>query len=257
MRACALFLAVLLAMTPAAPEAAAPVAIRFPEGSSHGYVVLRSARGEALAHGEFTQTVRGEQLQSTLVFRFTDGSLYDETTTFSQRGTLRLLAYKLVQKGKSFPEAAEVAFDRKSGRYRARVGGETAEGTVDLPDDLHNGLTGLLLKNLPAGAGGSGHLLAFTPKPQLLNTKIIRQGEDRFLIGDTEHRATRYLVKLEVPGVKGIVATLFGKDPPDLHYWLVTEAVPAFVRFEGQMFLKGPHWTIEMAAPSWPGKATR
>ena len=38
---------------------------------------------------------------------------------------------------------------------------------------------------------------------------------------------------------------MLGKQPPDLRYWLVAGDVPAFVRFEGPMFLHGPVWRLE------------
>jgi hypothetical protein len=59
---------------------------------------------------------------------------------------------------------------------------------------------------------------------------------------------------LEIPagGLKGAVATLIGKDPPDLRYWLVAGSVPVFVRFEGPMFLNGPMLRIEQTTVRWP-----
>jgi hypothetical protein len=38
---------------------------------------------------------------------------------------------------------------------------------------------------------------------------------------------------------------MLGKQPPDLRYWLVAGDVPAFVRFEGPLFLQGPVWRLE------------
>ena len=60
-------------------------------------------------------------------------------------------------------------------------------------------------------------------------------------------QALRYLVNLEIGGVTGLVASMIGKNPPDLRYWLARGEIPAFVRFEGAMFLNGPVWRIEMA----------
>ncbi len=108
-----------------------PVAVRFSEGVAHGFVVLRGERGEVLADGELIQTSPANGVQSRLVFRFKDGSRYDETVTFSQKGVFRLLAYKLVQQGPAFSETSEVAFDRAGGRYRARAGEDTSDGTVE------------------------------------------------------------------------------------------------------------------------------
>jgi hypothetical protein len=64
-------------------------------------------------------------------------------------------------------------------------------------------------------------------------------------VGKTAKVVTRYLVKLELGGLTGLMAPVLGKQPPDLRYWLVTGDVPAFVRFEGPLFLHGPVWRLE------------
>ena len=71
-------------------------------------------------------------------------------------------------------------------------------------------------------------------------------------MGETRRSATRYLVDLEVGGIAGVFAAVAGKEPPDLSYWLSGGDVPAFVKFEGSLFLNGPVWRIELAAPTWP-----
>ena len=96
---------------------AAPVSVRFTEGVMHGFPVLRSAQGERLASGELTQVARGDVVESRLVFRFQDGSLYDETVLFSQRGVFKIDKYRLVQRGPSFPESVEASIDRATGNY--------------------------------------------------------------------------------------------------------------------------------------------
>jgi hypothetical protein len=241
-----------LLVAPAAPTAAAPVTVRFTESASRGFIALHGDGPEPLAWGEVVQVPRSDRIESHMLLRFKDGSVYDETVTFSQRKVFRLLAYRQSQKGPSFPEPSEVAFDRDSRRYRARSGDDTSEGTLEeIPEDLHNGMTGTLLRNLPARAGGTGHILVFTPKPRLLRTELRVEGEDRFHIGETARTATRYLVKLEIGGLTGKLASLLGKDPPDLRYWLATGPVPAFLKFEGAMFMKGPRWRIEQVQPRW------
>ena len=74
-----------------------------------------------------------------------------------------------------------------------------------------------------------------------------REGEDRVAFAGAPKSAVRLLVDLEIGGVTGVLASLIGKTPPDLRYWLVLGDVPAFVRFEGAMFLNGPVWRVEMA----------
>jgi hypothetical protein len=251
-------LKILLTLLPAllpTGTSANPVAVKFLEGTTHGFVALRSERGDVIAHGELVQTPQAEGIQSRLVLRFLDGSLYDESVTFSQKHVFRLLAYKLIQKGPSFPEASEVSFDRASGRYRARTGtDEPVEGTLEMPDDLYNGMTGMLLRNLPAGSSATGHIYAFTPKPRLLRSTMRPDGEDKYFVGDAARTATRYLVTMEIGGLTGVVASILGKDPPDLRFWISTGPAPAFLKFQGAMFLKGPTWRIELSAPRWPNE---
>ena len=244
-------IALLLLLAPAM-AAAALVTVRHPEGPTHGFIVLRSVSGDALAHGELLQAPRGDRVESRLLFRFTDGSLYDESITFTQQRVFRLHTYHLIQRGRSFPETTDVTFDRDTGRYRASIGDTTDEGTTEFPDDVHNGLTATLLKNLPSGATGSGHLAYFTPKPHMLKTTLQPEGSDRFFVGDTPGTATRYFIKLEIGGVTGVIARMIGKTPPALRYWITADSVPAFVRFEGAMYLNGPRWRIELSAPRWP-----
>jgi hypothetical protein len=244
--------ALLCSLVAASSAHAAPVAVRYVEGTSHGFLVLHDRRGAVLANGQLIQTVRGERLESRLLFHFTDGSLYDETVTFTQHSVFRLVAYHLIQKGPKFGEASsEVTFDRDSGRYHATSGDKSAEGTVDIPEDVHNGMTGMLVRNLSAGARATGYLLAFTPKPQLVRSEIAPEGEDHFQVGEATFTAARYLIKLEIPGLKGAIANLIGKNPPDIRYWVSSGPAPAFLKFEGAMYLKGPVWTVEMAAARW------
>ena len=59
------------------------------------------------------------------------------------------------------------SFDRKTGRYQARSGTgneKRAEGTFDLPEDVHNGLTWILLKNLPSRTQFEGAMFLNGPR---------------------------------------------------------------------------------------------
>jgi hypothetical protein len=237
---------------------AAPVSVRYPEATSRGFVVLRAPNGDVIAHGESQQITRKDRLENRLTFHFKDGSLWEETLTFTQQRVFRLMTYRQVQRGPSFPERSEVSFDRDTGRYRAQVNDDTAEGTLELPEDLHNGMTGMLLKNLPAGGSADGHVLAFTPKPRLLESRLRADGEDKFLVGPATYTATRWLVKLELKGrLTGLVASIAGKEPPDVRYWIASGTPPAFVKFEGPMFANGPSWRAELTAPRWSDAASR
>ena len=47
---------------------AAPVSVRFVEGVTHGFLVLRTVNGELIASGDLLQGQRGGQVQSRMVF---------------------------------------------------------------------------------------------------------------------------------------------------------------------------------------------
>jgi hypothetical protein len=236
---------------------AAPVRVRFPEGVTRGFLTIRNFQGDRVGHGELTQKPRGEEIDSRLLLQFKDGSVHDESTTYSQRGVFRLEAYRLRQRGPSFP-GAEVSFDRKSGRYQAKtrekIGApeETESGEFDMPADLANGMTLVLLKNLAPGERATAQLAAFLPKPRLLRMDLHQEGEDRVVFGGDPKQAGRYLANLEIGGLTGLVASVIGKSPPDLRYWLALGEVPAFVKFEGAMYLNGPVWRVEMAGVEGP-----
>src|SRR5579862_6044226 len=131
-----------------------PVRVRYPEGTVHGFLVLRSLEGRAaLADGDLIQTVQGDKVTSRLVFHFKDGSVQDETVVFTQKGTFRLLTDHMLQKGPAFEQPIETWLDATGAfrpRYQEKDGTPKADDEhVDLPPDAANGLLLTLLKNIP------------------------------------------------------------------------------------------------------------
>src|SRR5213082_1719107 len=111
------------------------------EGLMHGFLALRTLDGKRLADGEMTQIAQGDRVTSRLIFRFKDGSIYDDTTIFSQRGTFRLLNDHLIQKGPSFKQPVDTLIDASTGEVRVRYtddkGKEKAlADRLELPSDL-------------------------------------------------------------------------------------------------------------------------
>jgi len=247
---------VVLALSSTSAPAGVPVKVRLIEGTSRGFLVLRDLNGDAIAHGEMTQRPRGGRIESQLVLNFKDGSIWDEHVTFSQKDVFRVESYRLMQRGPSFP-LSEIAFDRRTSGFQARTQQtksdevKEASGHLEMPADLYNGMALVLLKNLPPGSGISAQMAVFTPKPRLIQMTLVAEEDDVVRLGSATRTARRYLVKLEVGGLTGILASLVGKDPPDVRYWLVTGEVPAFVRFQGAMFLKGPIWRLELTTLEW------
>jgi len=227
---------------------AAPVRVRFTEGLTHGFPVLRSVKGERLAAGELTQVARGDVVESRLVFRFQDGSLYDETVVFSQRGTFRVDRYRLVQRGPSFPESVEASLDRATGDYgvRYRADQESPEevlsGRFALPDDVYSGMLGIALKNLAPGESATVQIVVFMPQPRLVKVLLAPHAVDQLVIGERPIATTRYLIKPQL----GVLASLLVVDVAPLHCWVVKGNAPAFIKFEGPLYFMGPIWRIEL-----------
>ena len=241
----ALLLLTLLAGHPAAAD---PVAVRYTEGVTRGFPVLRSVSGEKLAQGELSQIPRGgDVVESRLVFRFKDGSLHDERVVFSQRDVFTLLSYHIVQRGPSFPETVEASIDRATGRYDVRYRGdqdspeETLSGDFTLPLDVYNGLLAMLMKNLPAGDSTVVQIVAFTPKPRLVKMLLMPAAEDTIMMGETAVPATRFMVRPQL----GMFASLLVADIPDVKCWIVGGEAPALLRFEGPLYFMGPIWRID------------
>ena len=255
---CRWLTALLYSLYAVAPLRAEPVAVRYPEGSVHGFLALRTLKGEVLAAGDLTQVVHGEQLVSHLVFRFKDGSVDEETAVFTQKKNFLLISDHHIQKGKMFPEPLNLLINRITGQVTVHYldkGHEKVETThLDLPNDLANGVILDILKNIsPEAKETKLSYVAAAPKPRLVHLSITSQGEDGFSIADVHDKAMRFQVKVELGGIDGIVAPLIGKQPADTKLWVAGGEVPAFVKWEGPLYLNGPIWRVEMTSPVWPG----
>jgi hypothetical protein len=238
---------------------AAPVAVRHIEGLVHGFLSLSSIDGAPLAQGDLVQFSANDRVTNHLVFHFKDGSLHDETAVFSQRGTFRLLTYHLIQKGPTFGHHTDLSFDTASGNVTVHHTEHDGKEKVitehmNLPPDVANGMTLTLLKNLrPNDTPTAVSMIATTPKPRLVKLTISTQGENAFTTSGAKRMATHYVIKVEIGGLEGKIAGLLGKQPPDIHVWVLGGEAPAFVKMEGPLFYGGSIWRIELVSPVWPG----
>ena len=232
------------------------VPVRHMEGLMHGFLALRTLDGKRLADGEMTQVAEGDRVTSRLIFRFRDGSVYDDTTIFSQRGAFRLLSDHLVQRGPSFKQPMETSVDASSGEVTVQYKDQDGKEKIlkerrDLPSDVANGLLFTLVKHIrPNVPQTIVSMVATTPKPRVVKLEILPEGEKAIASGNTKHEAVRYVVKVKIGGVAGLVAPLLGKQPPDTHVWVLTGDAPAFVKLEGPLYAGGPVWRIELATPA-------
>jgi hypothetical protein len=240
------------------------VKVRYREGVGHGFLVLRTSDGKPVADGDSTQLAQGDNVTSRMSFKFTDGSVYEQETTFSQRVTFRLLKDHVVQKGPQFKRPMETSIDATTGEVTVQYTDDQGKPRVltdrlDLPPDVANGLLFTLLKDVePNVPQTTVSYVAATPKPRLVHLEIIPQDQESFSIGSHSHKALRYTVKVKIGGVAGLMASLMGKQPAPMQAWVLAEGAPAFIRFDGPLCSDGPVWRIELAVPaSWPGSAVK
>jgi hypothetical protein len=239
---------------------AQPLAVHHPEGLTHGFLRLRTLENETLAVGDLIQNSNGDRVTSQLIFRFKDGSVHDERVSYSQKHRFRMLEYRLSQKGPAFKTQTELFINGTSGEVTIHSWDEKGREKVEsshekLPEDLANGMVPILTKNLPAdGSAPTLSLLVATPSlasPRLTKLEIDRDGEDAFGVGGSSRKATRYVLKFSIQGVAGIVAPLIGKEPPDIHVWVLEGEAPTFLKSEGPLYEGGPVWRIELISPEW------
>jgi hypothetical protein len=252
-------LALVVLLTPSV-QAQSMVEVRYTEGLVHGFVVLRAMDGSTLAHGDLTQVPRGERVTSRLVLNFKDGSLYEESVSFSQRDVFKVLDYHLVQKGPAFKVQIDMTIDTSTGLVHVSYTDEDGKAKeesrrFDFPPDLVNGLVPILLKNIrPDAKETTVSLVAATPEPRLVKLVISPEGEAEFLIGEASRKAMQYRMQVEIGGLLGFFAPLVGKEPEVSHAWVLPGDAPAFLRLEGQLFMGGPIWRIELSSPVWQGR---
>jgi hypothetical protein len=233
--------------------AADMVPVRHSEGLMHGFLVLQTLDGKSIADGQMIQDARGDRVTDRLTFRFKDGSMYEDTTVFLQRGTFRLVNDHVVQRGPSFKHALDASMDTSTGQVRVRYSEDAGREKVitkrlELPPDLANGMLFTLLKDIkPTVPRTTVSMLATTPDPRLVKLAILPEGKEPFSIGGFHYKAMRYAVKVEIGGVAGWLAHLMGKVPPDTHVWVLDGEAPAFVKSEGPLYAGGPVWRIQLA----------
>jgi hypothetical protein len=230
-----------------------PIPVRHPEGSAHGFLVLKTIEGAPIATGDFTQIIQGDRVTSRVIFHFRDGSLDDEITVFSQRRVFRLITDHHIQRGPSFPKPIDVFIDAITGKITSRTeDGKITQNHLNLPSDVSNGLPpNLLLNFLSSTPETKLSFVAPTAKPRLISVSVKPAGEVPFSVGGTSRKAIDYVLHVELGGLAGVIAAIIGKQPADYHIWILEGAAPAFIREEGQLYEGGPIWRIEQICPTF------
>ena len=233
-----------------------PIPVNEKQGAMYGFVILKSAEGKVIAIGDEISTVAGNRITSRLTFHFRDGSIDDEIAVFTQGAIFQLVSDHHIQKGPSFREPLDMSIDvpRSTVSWRESKSGkqESHSEHMDLPGDLANGMTSLIVENFPRGAAElKVSYLAGTSKPRVVKLSTKPDGEEAFRIGGTTRQSRKYRIHIEIGGVTGLIAPLVGKQPPDVGMWVTAGDVATFLRMRGPLYENGPIWTTEIAAPQW------
>ena len=239
-----------------------PILSKNLQGSTHGFLQVRSADGRAIAVGELIQVAHGREVRSRLIFRFRDGSIDDDVTVYEQGATYRLISDHHVQKGPSFPKPMDLAIDARTGETISREmkdGKEEVKNEhVDVPDDLANGLVPLALAAIAPGMQEMKvSYLTGTPKPRVVKLAIAPLGQDSFRVAGIPEHAKKYNVHIELGGVAGVIAPIIGKQPEDLQIWVTEGEVAMVIKMMGPFYNGGPSWTTEQTVATWGGVAPR
>src|SRR5580698_6799417 len=141
------------AITLSTAATAERISVRHIQLPMHRFMMARSEAGKIIATGEFTQVVQGDEVTMRLIYRFVDGSIDDEATTFRQQGTFRLVRNHHIQKGPFFAKPVDFAVEAATGIATSRRVNKNGKIHIesqhlDLPDDLANGFVGTLLLNV-------------------------------------------------------------------------------------------------------------
>jgi hypothetical protein len=237
------------------------VAARHLQGTTHGYLELRTAEGQVAAIGDLVQVVRGDRVTTHCTFRFKDGSVDDETTVFSQRGNFQLISDHHIQKGPFFPHPMDLSIDTRSGEVTVKSLGKDGKEEVKtnhmkLPADLYNGMIVPITENVRANVGEEDvSMIVAAPSPRLIKLKISPKGEEAFSVAGFERKALHYEIKIELGGVAGVVAPMIGKQPPNIQVWIEGGEVPGFVGEQGQIADESPIVSIQQTGPAMPATA--
>ena len=238
-----------------------PVKVRHAAGTLHGFLEMETLEGKPLATGDLVQTVSGGRVTSRLTFHFRDGSIDDETTVFTQNRVLRLVSDHHIQKGPFFPHQLDFtvnATGQVSSLSTDKNGKEKRDdGHMDLPSDLGNGLPLTIMLNLTRDdAETKVPLLLVDGKPTMVELVIHPDGKETFTAAGAKHNAERYDAKIDISGIKGLIAPIVGKEPKDYRLWIADGPAPVFLRSEGQLYAEGPVVRIQQVSASFSGAST-
>ncbi len=252
-----LLVAGFVVTTMATAISAEQIAVVHIQRPMHRFMVARSEDGKTLANGEFWQSVQGDEVTMRFTYRFVDGSIDDETTTYRQQGTFRLVRDHHLQKGPFFTKPIDFTVEAATGIVTSRTVDKKGKLHVDskhmaLPDDLANGMVGTLLLNVPRNKRSFRvGMLAPVGGGQLVPLLITPEDEQTIQLVGHSVKAAVFRVHPELGGIVSMIARLIGMQPKDVVVWILEGEEPAVLVVLGQLGGYGPVVSSDLIGDSF------
>ena len=219
-------------------------------------MVARSEDGKTIASGEFSQVVQGDEVTMRLTYRFVDGSIDEETTTYTQQGTFRLVRNHHIQKGPFFSKPIDFTADAATGMATSRTTDKNSrihiETSINMPNDLANGVFRDIAAECAAQYDAvSGECWRCVSGRRLIRLLISPEDEQTVHLAGQALKATVFRIHPELGGIVGMIARLIGLQPKDVMVWVLEGEEPAVVVIVGQLGGYGPVVSSELEGTSF------
>ena len=247
----------LLAITLCHPAAhAEQITVKHVQLPMHRFMVASSEAGQIIANVEFSQAVQGDEVTMRLTYRFVDGSIDDDTTTYTQHSTFRLVRDHHVQRGPFFSKPLDFSVDASTDMLTSRTdknGKIHVESKhMHLPDDLANGIVGTLLLNVPHNTTPFRvGMLTPVAGGRLIRLLISPEEEQTVHLAGQTVKATVFRVHPELGGIVSVIARLLGLQPKDVMVWVLEGEEPAVAVVVGQLGGSGPVVSADLVGASF------
>jgi hypothetical protein len=185
-----------------------------------------------------------------------DGSIDDETTTYRQQGTFRLIRNHHIEQGPFFAKPIDFTVKAATGIVTSRTIDKNGRVHVEskhmnLPDDLANGFVGTLLLNVPPNtAPFRAGMLAPVGGGRLIRLLISPEDEQTVHLAGQTLKAAVFRIHPELGGIVGVIAKLLGLQPKDVTVWVLEGEEPAVAVIVGQLGGYGPVVSSELEETS-------
>jgi len=247
-----------LCLLPAIAQSQA-IPVHHLDGRLRGFVVLRDQSGRQIGNAELNQVAVGDTVHYHMVYRFRDGSVDEETATYTQHDTFQLVADHHLQTGPFFSKPLDLSVDA-SGKTTERIPGKPQPDITHLDLEPGTAVTGMIssiLANIdPKAAAFKLPVVSPTRKPRFFHLDISAAGKGTVRIAGTQRSAAIFRLHTDLGGLAGIVAPIIGKEPADIVVWVLQGEAPMVIRMIGQLAEGGSIVDAQLAGTTFPRSPT-